>query len=153
MHVAQVLNDEDLNIITSKIDFYKYRSVARHFKVDDYPTILYIDRNKIVKYENNKYKNDIIDFVRRMMGEPIRILNSCKQINQLTKYHESSFIYFNSTVSDEYNKLAEHHIKNTWFYLSTVNCFGFDRDGIYSIKRSLTKTPFINKYGLYQKIY
>ena len=149
MLIAQQLHDEELNIIVSKLDAYKHNSVAKFFDVDSYPTILYIDKTKIVKYENNKYKDDIIDFVRRMIGEPIRLIKSCEQISQLPNWHLSSFVYFNETSSIEYNELANYHIKNTWFYLCTIKCFGFDRDGIYSIKRSLTRTPYITKYGNY----
>lgn len=149
MRVAQELHDEELNIIVSKLDADKYRSVSKHFNVNTYPTILYIDRTKIVKYENNKYKGDITDFVRRMIGDQIRNINSCEQINELAKKHESSFVYFNEISSVEFNELASHHIVNTWFYLCTVKCFGFEKDSIYSIKRSLTRTPYITKYGNY----
>lgn len=147
MQVAQALHDEELNVIVSRIDFHKHRSVARHFEVHSYPTICYIDRAKVVLYENNKYKGDIVDFVRRMVGDQIRTIDSCEQINRLTDHHESSFVYFNETASFEFNDLAEHHIANTWFYLCTVHCFGFEKNGIYSIKRSLTRTPYITKYG------
>lgn len=149
MQVAQALHDEELNVIVSRIDFHKHRSVARHFEVHSYPTICYIDRAKVVLYENNKYKGDIVDFVRRMVGDQIRTIDSCEQINRLTDHHESSFVYFNETASFEFNDLAEHHIANTWFYLCTVHCFGFEKNGIYSIKRSLTRTPYITKYTKY----
>lgn len=147
MHIAQAVHDAELKIIIAKLDAYRFVKVAKHFDVDEYPTILYIDKTKVVKYENNKYKHDILDFVKRMLGDQIRELNSCEKINQLAKEHESSFVYFNTISSFEYIELADMHIKNTWFYLATVNCFGFEKDGIYSIKKSLTNTPYINKYG------
>lgn len=152
MQVAQTLHDDGIKLIVSKVDIYKHRSIAAYFNVYDYPTILYIDKTKIVKYENNKYKSDILDFVKRMVGDQIRVLNSCEQINQLTKRHESLFVYFNPISSIEYNELAEHYIKDAWFYLSPIDCFAFDKDGIYSIKRSLTNTPYITKYGMYLSI-
>lgn len=66
--VAQSIHNEDIGVLVARVDCTKFTSVATHFSVRGFPTILYIHKNRIVEFLGDRTREDIIDFGKRLTG-------------------------------------------------------------------------------------
>lgn len=134
------------NIIVAKIDCTKYTSMASHFGVRGFPTILFIDSNRIVEFIGDRNKDEMFEFVKRLSGPSIRQLNSCDHLEKIKKQHNVFFIEFANEPTSNYTEAANQFHSTDWFYQLNKECSGYDFNSIYCIKPSLRNNAIVKKY-------
>ena len=68
MQVAQKLHNEDIGVYVGRIDCTRFQNAATHFSVRGFPTLLFVNNERVVEFNGDRTKEDIIDFTRRLMG-------------------------------------------------------------------------------------
>lgn len=68
MEAATDIQKENLGVYVGKIDCTKYTSLASHFSIRGFPTILFIDKDKVVEFNGDRTIEDLVDFARRLSG-------------------------------------------------------------------------------------
>lgn len=67
----QAANDilqENLGVHVGKVDCTKYTSLATHFSVRGFPTVLFIDKERIIEFNGDRTRKDLLEFTRRLAG-------------------------------------------------------------------------------------
>ncbi|XP_015785505.1 protein disulfide-isomerase TMX3 [Tetranychus urticae] len=135
--VAQSIHNEDIGVLVSRVDCTKYTSVATHFSVRGFPTILYIHKNRIVEFLGDRTREDIIDFGKRLTGPPSRPIKNCKDVDNLRKKHQVIVVHFGpNPVWSNFSEVAESLHSSTWFYHSPSSCEKYSDNSIYILKSS-----------------
>ncbi|XP_054164892.1 protein disulfide-isomerase TMX3-like [Oppia nitens] len=131
--VAQQIHNEDKEIYVGRVDCTKYTTLSTHFNIKGFPTILYINKDKRFEFRGERTKKEMIDFALRVNGPPVRHITDCSHIDALRQTHDVLFVNFDSTVNENYTKIATNYQSIDWFYYSSLKCNPFS-DGIYSLK-------------------
>lgn len=76
------------SIRVGKVDCTRFKSVCQAFKVQGYPTIIFIRGSNEFVYNGERTKDELVHFVIRMSGPPVRNL-----IYWLLFTRNSSFVY------------------------------------------------------------
>ncbi|XP_018495605.1 protein disulfide-isomerase TMX3 [Galendromus occidentalis] len=79
--VAQKLVNTDVRV--ARLDCNKYTSLAQHFRVGGFPTILYINKDKVVDYQGERLLSPILEFVRRVHGPSIKKFSNCEDMRKI----------------------------------------------------------------------
>lgn len=68
MEASTEIQKENLEVYIGKVDCTKYTSLATHFGIRGFPTVLFIDKDKVVEFNGDRTIDDIVDFTRRLSG-------------------------------------------------------------------------------------
>jgi len=132
MQVAQALHSEDVGVHVGRIDCTRFASVATHFSVRGFPTLLFISQERVVEYHGDRTKEEIIDFAKRMKGPKVKPA-TCEDLDKLLELHKVYFISFGETIPGPTLDALEDFYALNWFYHSSTICPGFS-EGLYAIK-------------------
>lgn len=135
------------NMMVGKIDCTKYTSMASHFGVRGFPTIMYIDAQKKVEFVGDRNKDEMLEFVKRLSGPPIRQLGACEDVERVKKQHNVFFIEFSDRPSLNYSESAEQFHSTDWFYHLDKECANFGFNSIYCVKPSLRNSAVLNRFN------
>ena len=132
--VAQKLHSIDPNIIVGRVDCTRFLTVASHFSIRGFPTILYINAQKKFEFKGDRNRDEIIDFALRVNGPPLRYLSNCEQIDELVRDDQRVvFINFGPDADANFTQLAPTHQQYDWFFRSIILCKNFE-PGVYVLK-------------------
>lgn len=121
-HVAQALHNT--NIRVARLDCTRFPSVARAFKVNGYPTIMFIKGDQEFVYSGDRTKDDLINYVLRMSGPPVQLVTRPESIDMLKGAHSIFFMYVgqqDGTLWDTYYAAAENYQPHGFFYVTSAD--------------------------------
>lgn len=119
--VAQALHNT--NVRVARLDCTRFPSVASEFKINGYPTIMFIKNNQEFIYNGDRTKEDLIDYVLRMSGPPVQLVTRPESIDMLKTAHSIFFMYVgeqNGIVWNTYYAAAEYYQPHGFFYATSV---------------------------------
>lgn len=133
--MAQQIANVDSSIIVGRVDCTKYGSVAQHFGIRGFPSILFINAHKKVEFKSERTREEILDFAARVSGPPVHYLDSCEQLEKLLASGERrvAFINIGPEANENFTSLAATWQQFDWFYRSMVSCRGV-QPGVYVFK-------------------
>ena len=134
------------NLMVGKIDCTKYTSMAQHFGVRGFPTIMYIDAQRRVEFVGDRNKDEMLEFAKRLSGPPIRQLGSCEDLERVKKQHSVFFIEFSDQPTLNYSESSEQFHSTDWFYHLNKKCSNFGFNSIYCVKTSL-RSAILKRYN------
>ncbi|CAD7083643.1 unnamed protein product [Hermetia illucens] len=120
-HVAQALHNT--NVRVARLDCTRFPSVAQEFKINGYPTIIFIKGNDEFVYNGDRSKEDILNYVLRMSGPPVQLVTRPESVDMLKSSHALFFIYVgpeSGILWDTYYAAAEHFQPHGFFYVTGV---------------------------------
>lgn len=118
------------NIRVVRLDATVYTDVANRYDVRGYPTIKLIRGSQAYSYDNERTKQGVIDFLRRVNGPALRWIPSIGRFNEIRREHEVFFLFLTSNSFDEtltdplfkqYNDLVQRYLSQTYFYATNVS--------------------------------
>lgn len=148
--VAKQLNDKALAI--AKIDATRFTKSANHFEIKAYPTIKFINGEKVIDYHGERRKNDIIEFISKADSPRVtRILNQVDFQHKITKHKH--FFLLVSTSKDEAATLTKVFYELANIFFLDAYFFHASPDQV-SKALEVTETPsvYAMKEGLYFKL-
>lgn len=133
--------------MVGKIDCTKYTSMASHFGVRGFPTIMYIDAQRRVEFVGDRNKDEMLEFVKRLSGPSIRQLGACEDLERVKKQHGVFFVELSDKPSLNYSESAEQFHSTDWFYHLDKKCVNFAFNSIYCVKTSLRNSAVLKRYN------
>ncbi|KAK6177947.1 hypothetical protein SNE40_012805 [Patella caerulea] len=137
-------------IIVGKIDSTRYSSVASEFDVRGFPTIKFINGEKVYTHRGDRSKEDIIDFATKAKGPSVRKITSSGRFTEAKTKHASSVFFMfvgeedaNNDLFKKYSSLAEKHIIDGYFYSGSKNALNSN------IKTTVNPTVLVFKDNSY----
>lgn len=141
--VAQQLYNVEPDIIVGRVDCIHYSGVAKHFAIQGFPTVLYINKNKRIEYRGDRILEELVEFALRVHGPPVRYLAACSQIAGLVEKNRVLFVNFGPNEDKEFVEIAPQMQPTDWFFRSIIQCDSFEKAGVYVVKaRNVT-----SRYG------
>lgn len=122
MQVAQELAQEGSQVVVGRLDCTRFTSVATHFPVRGFPTILFINKDFMVEFDGDRSKEDILDFTRRLSGPAVRDIKECQEVDSLLEKHKVFFLHVGDEVPEHFSKTANKYRSLSWFYHSKEPC-------------------------------
>lgn len=114
-------------IIVAKVDATKYPSLASAYDVRGYPTIKFIQGDKIIDYSGDRTKEDIIEFAKKAFGPSISLIKNIENFSNIEKHLSQSvfFTYISQALEIPdtdldfltYKQVAEKFAISTSFFL------------------------------------
>uniref|UniRef100_A0AAY5KR56 protein disulfide-isomerase n=1 Tax=Esox lucius TaxID=8010 RepID=A0AAY5KR56_ESOLU len=107
-------------ISVGKVDADVHRSLAKEFRVTDYPAIKLWKDDLKYNYRGPRTKEAIMDFADRVSGPVVRALPSQQLFQNVMSRHDVLFVYVGGT-SDlkKYFSAAKELIVHTYFFSAT----------------------------------
>jgi len=119
--------DELKNIRIVRIDATVYTDVANRYDVRGYPTIKFIRGSQSFSYDNERSKNAVIEFLRRVNGPALRWIPSIARFNEIRREHDVFFLYVTTNYDEtdelfvQYKDLVNRYLSQTYFYATNVS--------------------------------
>ncbi|CRL00032.1 CLUMA_CG013320, isoform A [Clunio marinus] len=124
-HVGQSLHNT--NIRVGKIDCTRFKSVCHSFKVQGYPTIIFIRGNNEYVFNGERTKDELVHFAMRMSGPPIQQVTRVESFEILKANNPIFFVYVgkqSGSLWDSFYINAEAHQAHGYFYATTEEVAG-----------------------------
>lgn len=119
-HVAQSLSNT--NVRVGRIDVSRFTAVGQHFKINSYPTIMFIKGHQEYIYNGDRTKDELIPFATRMSNPPVQQVARVESIDML-KTNNGIFFTFvgkqDGVLWDAYHSVAEHFQPHGFFYATS----------------------------------
>lgn len=119
-HVAQALYNS--NVRVGRVDCTRFTSVAQHFKIQSYPTILFLKGDREFAYNGDRAKDELIHFVMRMSGPPVQQVTRIDSFELLKVNNPIFFTYVgkqNGVLWDTFYAVAEVFQPHGFFYATS----------------------------------
>jgi thioredoxin domain-containing protein 10 len=145
MQVAQRLHNEEVGVHVARVDCTRFVSMATHFSVKGFPTLLFVRGSKQVEYHGDRSKEEIVDFAKRLNGPSIRPINHCYDLDILLDSHRVYFLFVGPEIHPNYTSVADDFHSTNWFYHIPTHCENFTNNGIHVVKASLNG-KIVTKY-------
>jgi len=116
-HVAQSLVSHPVRV--GRVDCTKFTKVAQEFDIRGFPTIMFLKGDNVYTYEGDRTREDIVAFTSRMMGPPVRQIDSSQSLHDAKKRSQLFFLYIGDTQGDTWNQyqlVAGHFQKDEFMY-------------------------------------
>lgn len=147
MEAATDLQKENVGVYVGKVDCTKYTSLATHFSIRGFPTVLFIDKNKVVEFNGDRTIDDIVEFTRRLSGLSVLPLKDCDQLNAFKSKYQVLITYFGPTIWSNFTNVANSLQSSSWFFHSKQECSLYEYPAIYITKPSAHGEEINLKYG------
>uniref|UniRef100_A0A6V7M8C1 Thioredoxin domain-containing protein n=1 Tax=Bracon brevicornis TaxID=1563983 RepID=A0A6V7M8C1_9HYME len=118
-HVAQNLYASSIRV--GRVDCTRFTSVAQHFKIKGFPTILFLKGEQKFTYNGDRTREEIVKFALRLSGPPVQEITRTESFETLKADRELYFLYVGERVGplwDIYHKTAEAFQPHAFFYQS-----------------------------------
>ncbi|XP_010893806.1 protein disulfide-isomerase TMX3 [Esox lucius] len=108
-------------ISVGKVDADVHRSLAKEFRVTDYPAIKLWKDDLKYNYRGPRTKEAIMDFADRVSGPVVRALPSQQLFQNVMSRHDVLFVYVGGTsdLKEKYFSAAKELIVHTYFFSAT----------------------------------
>lgn len=110
-------------ITVAKVDATRFTRLASEYEVRGYPSIKFIQGDKVFTHNGERSKENIAEFAKRAFGPQVRPLASSGKLNDALKERVDSvfFLYIGPTdseqrVFEEFSRLAEKFAVLSYFY-------------------------------------
>ncbi|KAH9515640.1 Protein disulfide-isomerase tmx3 [Bulinus truncatus] len=121
--VARELQTANSGVKVAKLDCTRYSQIASELSVKGFPTIMFINGDKVYTHRGDRTKEDILEFVLKAQGPTLRRLSSVGKFNEALGHHSGSVFFLYIGDDDEHNDLyrkyhnsAENHAIQSYFY-------------------------------------
>ncbi|XP_037078312.1 protein disulfide-isomerase TMX3-like [Pollicipes pollicipes] len=125
MQVAQHLAQSDVRV--GRVDCTKYTSVASHFGIRGYPTIMFIRGSEFEDtYEGDRERDHIVEYAHRMAAPTVTSLPDAASVRQLSSRHLLYFLYAGERLGplwEAYSAMAGRFRAHHYFYSCTADVF------------------------------
>lgn len=147
-NVAERIYHKHDHLIVGRVDCTKYGKICEEYRVDAYPTIIFISKDSRVKYMGDRNEDTIVTFAERLNGPSINLVNTCDQLRGAVEKHRMivlSTSETNSELKEVFESLAQSYKANYWFYKFTAKppnkCDNIDlhKESLLVLKRHLDK--------------
>jgi thioredoxin domain-containing protein 10 len=115
-------------ITVAKVDATRFTRLASEFDVHGYPTIKFIQGDRVYTHNGERSKEGIVEFAKRAFGPQVRPLTSVGRLSEAKAEHMTTafFLYVGSASADEqlytaYKTLAEKYAVLSYFYAGDRN--------------------------------
>lgn len=118
--VAKQLGDKSITIV--KIDATRFYKAANHFDIKAYPTIKFVNGQKLIDYHGERRKPDIIEFLSRADSEHITKITNQIDFEKIQIRHKHFFLLVsadgeaNTKLVKEFYELADLNFLDAYFY-------------------------------------
>ncbi|XP_014368865.2 protein disulfide-isomerase TMX3 [Papilio machaon] len=129
-HVAQSLYNTAIKV--AKVDCTRFPTVATHYKVRAYPTIMFIKGSLQHEYTGEREKDDMVKYAMRMAQPAVQRVTHADSIGYLKESHNIFFGYVGKTEGILWEMFALHAEKyqpHTWFYVMSKDVIKNEIDG------------------------
>ena len=119
-HVAQSLTEYPIRV--GKIDCTRFTNVGSEFNIRGYPTIIFLKGEDSYTYEGDRSREDIVAFVHRVMGPPVKQIKSDRDLDLAKGKSDHFFVYIGNKETklyDEFVMNAKHFQRDEFMYVST----------------------------------
>ncbi|CAF3791415.1 unnamed protein product, partial [Rotaria magnacalcarata] len=119
--------DEFKNIRIVRIDATVYTDVANRYDVRGYPTVKFVRGLQMFTYENERSKQAVLDFLRRVNGPALRWIPSIGRFNEVRREHDAFFMFVTTNYDEDdvlfnqYKSLVNQLLSQTYFYATNVS--------------------------------
>lgn len=135
--MAEQSAEESLPLYVVRVDCTRFPQVATEFSIKGFPTIMFVQPNRIVEYYGDRTAEEILDFARRLSGPPMRSLASCNDLAALARKRRVFFVHFtDKSIWTNYSDSAKVFHSSDWFYLVKQTCAGYEPNSVYVVKNS-----------------
>ncbi|XP_062598124.1 protein disulfide-isomerase TMX3-like [Saccostrea cucullata] len=138
--VASTLRNHPVNV--AKLDCTRFSAVASAFDVAGFPTIKFINGDTIYTHRGERSEEDILEFVKKASGPPVRSMASIGKFNEGKQEHKDGvfFLYVGDGDTEHdlykaYSSIAEKMAAQSYFYAGTEKTLTKDVE--------LTKVPAV----------
>lgn len=122
--VSVSLRNTDIHV--AKLDCTRYSHVASEFGVRGFPTIKFFQGDNIYTHRGERTGEDIIEFVNKAKGPPVRQLSSIGRFNEAKSIHSDGVFYMvvgeedpSEDLYTKYSSIAEEQVSIAYFYAGT----------------------------------
>ncbi|XP_078337756.1 protein disulfide-isomerase TMX3-like isoform X2 [Crassostrea virginica] len=129
--VADTLQKHPVRV--AKLDCTRFSSVASAFDVSGFPTIKFINGDKVYTHRGERSEEDIVEFVKKASGPPVRNMASIGKFNEGKQEHKDGafFLYIGdgnveSDLYKKYSSIAERMAAQAYFYSGTEKTLPMD---------------------------
>lgn len=152
-HVAQALYNT--NIRVGRVDCTRFTAVAQAFRVNAYPTIIFVKGPYDFVYNGDRTKEELIHFVNRLSGPPVQQITRADSIDFLKANNPIFFTYVgkqDGILWDIFYSAAESYQPHGYFYATSVEITKrhFDIDTVPAVlvykERSHYYFPYSDNY-------
>ncbi|KAG1689652.1 Protein disulfide-isomerase TMX3 [Nymphon striatum] len=111
------------NVKVARVDCTRFTSIATHYSISGFPTILFIEKDVVFPYNGDKTREDIIDFTYKMTGPAVRDIANAEKMDEVKRKYELFFLLISSDLNSEieiaYEKAAKEFRHVNYFF--TIN--------------------------------
>lgn len=145
VNVAERLHNNHDNLVVGRVDCTKSEHICENYKVQSYPTIIYLNKNARVPYKGDRSVQSLVDFAERLNGPDVKTVYDCETLKRNTDQHGlvvlSTEKNDTSDLNQQFESLASSMKSHYWFYRFRNKCKNFiDQEGIYILKRHLDRS-------------
>ncbi|KAJ8686515.1 hypothetical protein QAD02_022309 [Eretmocerus hayati] len=118
-HVAQSLHTSSVRV--GRIDCTRFTSVAHHFKIKGFPTILFLKGDEQFVYNGDRTRDELVKFALRLSGPPVQEVTKTVSFDTLKKERDLYFLYVGARTGvlwDIYRDAASIYQPHAFFYQS-----------------------------------
>ncbi|XP_048748970.1 protein disulfide-isomerase TMX3-like [Ostrea edulis] len=110
----------------AKLDCTRFSSVASAFDVAGFPTIKFINGDKVYTHRGERSEEDIVEFVKKASGPPVRNMASIGKFNEGKQEHRDGVFFFyagdgnfENDLYKKYSNVADKMAAQAYFYAGT----------------------------------
>lgn len=122
--VADTLKSHPVKV--AKLDCTRFSSIASVFDVSGFPTIKFINGETVYTHRGERSEEDIVEFVKKASGPPVRSMASIGKFNEGKQEHKDGvfFLYIGdgnleNDLYKKYSSVAEKMAAQAYFYAGT----------------------------------
>lgn len=111
------------SIRVGRVDCTRFKTVCQAFKVQGYPTIIFIRGNNEFVYNGERTKEELVHFVIRMSGPPVQQVTRPESFEILKTNNPIFFIYVGKQAGNLWNNYyvaSENNQAHGYFYASSL---------------------------------
>lgn len=116
-----MLRNSDVKVV--KMDATRFSHVSSLFEVRGFPTIKFLDGEKVYTFHGERTEEDILAFVNKAKGPSVRWLFSIGKLNEAKDAHKNEVFYLfvgdndpSNDLLNKYSSIAEDKVSQTYFY-------------------------------------
>lgn len=121
LKVHNSLRNSDVKV--AKIDATRFSAVSSQFDVRGFPTIKFFDGNNVHTFRGERTAEDILEFVKKAKGPPVRRIPSVGKFNEIRSDHSDGVFFMfvgeddpSNDLFNKYSSIAAEQISLAYFY-------------------------------------
>ncbi|XP_026461784.1 protein disulfide-isomerase TMX3-like isoform X2 [Ctenocephalides felis] len=119
-HVAQALHHTTIRV--GRLDCTRYTHIATKFKVQGFPTIMFLKGEQDHIYHGDRTKEELLAFAHRMKGPPVQVIPRHEVLTNLKNSVNVFFVYVgkqNGALWKSFHSISEVFQPHCFFYAAS----------------------------------